>query len=218
MIETGVYFGDVHSSLDLDLILSEVNIPPAEPKTNYIDVPGRDGSLDLTETHGLVKYKDRDCKFVFTVSPEDILTFEERKTHVSNTLNGRKCKIILDKDPNYYYQGRLTVDEYLQDRNLLKIVVTARIAPYKLKQKITIATFNVTTTEKLIIIKNDRKQVVPKITCTAETTFTFEGNQFTLSAGTHQVLDILLSEYDNIFRVYATENGTVTFEYQEGAL
>lgn len=218
MIETGVYFGDAHSFYDLDLILSSVNIPPATPKTNYIDIPGGDGSIDLTEAHGEIKYSDRNCSFIFTVSPEDNLTFEERKKAVSNILNGRKCKITLDKDSDYYYNGRLSVNQYKQDGNLKQITIDARVGPYKYKQKETVVTFAIDTTEKMFLLKNDRKSVVPKITCTAETTIIFDENTFTLAAGTHQILEICLVESENILKITGKAKGTVTFTYQEGAL
>ena len=69
----GIQFNDIHSYYDLNLILSVVNIPPAQPKTNYVDLPGGEGSLDLTEALGEVKYNDRDCTFTFTMNPTDHL-------------------------------------------------------------------------------------------------------------------------------------------------
>lgn len=127
----GIWFNDIHSYADLNLILSAVNIPPAVPKTTYIDIPGADGSADLTEVHGEVKYKDRECSFTFTVFPYE--NFEEKKTYISNLLNGKRCKIRLDKDAEYYWLGRCKVNEYASDRSLNKIVVAATVAPYKYK-------------------------------------------------------------------------------------
>lgn len=143
----GVNFGNIHSYRNLNLILSEVSIPPATPKTTYIDVPGADGSLDQTEALGEVKYKERDCEFLFSVLPTD--DFEEKKTEVSNLLNGQVFKITLDKDPDYYYQGRCTVDKYKSDKMLRQITVKAKVHPYKFKQSITTQSWTITTTKNL---------------------------------------------------------------------
>lgn len=218
MIETGVYFGDVHSFFDLDLILSSVNIPPAKPKTNNIDIPGGDGSIDLTEAHGEVKFKDRDCTFTFTVTPDDAMSFEERKTHVANVLNGLKCKIILDKDDKYYYVGRCTINQYKQDGHLKQITVNAKVEPYKYKIDKTIVTVATTETEKLLLLKNSRKSVVPKITCSTDTEIAYNGIAFTLKKGTHQVLDFALTQPETVISIMSALPGTTTFEYQEGAL
>lgn len=127
----GIWFDNTHSYNDLNLILSSVSIPPAAVKTNYIDIPGADGSLDMTEALGAVRYKDRSCSFVFSVFPYE--DFEEKKKQISNLLNGRRCKIKLDKDSEYYWVGRCSVNNYASDRNLHKITVNATVNPYKYK-------------------------------------------------------------------------------------
>lgn len=217
MIETGVYFNDIHSFYDMDLILSSVEISPAIPKTTYVKVPGRDGALDLTEAHGEVKFDDRTIKFVFTVNPGDRMTFKERKSAVANALNGLRCKITLDKDPDYYYEGRCKVDEYKQDKNLKQIVVSATVKPYKLKHRFSVYSFDLTAAEQIVTLENERKTVVPVIECTADNTLiVFEGNDFNLSAGTHKILDICLTAGKHEFNL--SGSGTIIFTYQEGAL
>lgn len=141
MIETGIAFGNIHSFRDLDLILSEAVIPPATPKTSYVDIPGADGSVDMTEAHGEVKYSDRTgAKFTFYMNPAGDLSeeaWEAKKMEISNRLNGLRCNITLDKDPDYYWQGRCTVSDHSHNKKLRKFVVGARLAPYKLKQDVT---------------------------------------------------------------------------------
>lgn len=144
----GVKFNDIHSYRNLNLILSEVSIPPATPKTSYIDVPGADGSLDQTEALGEVKFNNRDCEFLFSVLPTD--DFEQKKTEVSNLLNGQVCKITLDKDADYYYQGRCSVDEYKCDKMLRQITVKAKVHPYKYKQTVTTKSWAIGKTKNLV--------------------------------------------------------------------
>lgn len=217
MIETGIYFDDIHSYYDLNLILSASEIPPATPKTSYIDVPGADGSLDLSETHGEVKFSDRECKFTFTVNPIDDLTWEERKTEVSNLLNGKRCKITLDKDEDFYYLGRCSVDEYASDKRINKIVIFAKVNPYKFKQNITVVKADLSTTPKTINIINSRKTVSPVITCTNNNTVViYEGATYNMNAGEHKFLNIQLKEGNNTLTV--SGGGSITFTYQEGEL
>jgi hypothetical protein len=217
MIETGVLFDDIHSFHDLNLILSSVKISPAKPKTAYIDIPGGDGSLDFTEAHGEVKYKDRDCSFTFSVNPAETMSFEEKKTQVSNVLNGTRRKITLDKDSDYYYDARITVDDYLQDRNLKQIKITATAKPYKLKQHETEVEVALTADEQEVNLQNGRKSAVPVVTCTdADTTIVFDDYTIKASAGTHKYLNVCLKEGNNIVKV--SGSGTITFTYQEGEL
>lgn len=209
----GIWFDNVHSYDDLNLVLSEVNIPPATARTKFVDIPGGDGSIDLTEALGEVKYKDRKCKFTFTVFPYD--DFEEKKKEISNLLNGKKCKITIDKDPDYYWTGRCSVDSYASKKNLHKIVVGATVAPYKLKTTQT----NVTIPSGVNIVgtlRNGKKTTVPTIINTAAATIIFNGGRYNINAGTHKILNIELVEGINTVTVTSTE--PVKFTYQEGDL
>ena len=197
----GMYFDSVHSYTDLNLVLSSVNIPPAEVKKNYIDIPGGDGSVDLTAALGEVRYKDRECTFTFSCFPQD--DFEEKKTRISNLLNGTVCRIRLDKDPGYYYQGRCFVNEY------------ATVVPYKLKTNVTTVTIRAGESVSAVLA-NSRKSVVPTITTTANATINFGGNTYSLNAGTHTILNIELKQGNNMVTV--TSTAPVTFAYQEGDL
>lgn len=220
MIETGVLFNNIHSFFDLNLILSVVEITPASPKTVYVDIPGADGSLDLTEAHGEVKYSDRTFKFTFTMNPAGGLSeraWEEKKTEVSNALNGLACRITLDKDPDYYWQGRCNVDSYKSNKRLRQFVIVARVRPYKFKQKETAVTFALMETAKTVSIQNSRRSVCPVINCTNDNTvIVFNGNTFTFNAGQHQNLNIRFTE--GINQVTISGTGQVTFTYQEGDL
>ena len=103
----GVLFGNKHSYKDWGLLLTErpVISPPAV-KTTYVDIPGANGSLDLTEvmSHD-VKYKDRDIKCSFHVLA-DRKNWHDIYSNIQDYLHGQKLKVILDEDPCYYYEGR----------------------------------------------------------------------------------------------------------------
>ena len=198
MIETGISFGNIHSFYDLNLILSGSEIPPAKPKTTYVDIPGADGSVDLTEANGEVKFYDRDCKFTFTMNPSDDLSdvaFEEKKTEVSNLLNGREFKITLDKDDGFYYLGRCEVSEYLSNKRLRQIVITAKVKPYKFKQKVTGISFELSGKEQVVTIKNSRKSVSPEILSSGgDVTIVFNGTSYNPEFGLHKALGIVFVE------------------------
>lgn len=216
MIETGISFGELHSFWDLDLILASAIIPPASPKESYIDIPGANGSIDMTEAHGEVKYSDRTATFTFHMKPTGDLSdaaWEAKKTEISNRLNGLRCNIALDKDPDYYWQGRCKVNEHTSTKKQRKIVVGARLAPYKLKKDVTRISANLTANPVEITLTNARKPVSPTITCTGNTKLVFDGIEYNFSAGTCKILDIQLKEGETT--VSASGTGIVTFEYQE---
>lgn len=214
----GTDFGGIHSHRDLRLIEQLVDVQPAEPKLNMIDVPGADGSKDLTEQPaGRVVYKDRHIKWTYALYPGENWNGKHRQ--VSNALNGKRCRITLHDDPAYYYVGRLTVKKYKTDKALRQISIEATCSPYMLKQEVTTRTEAIGTEYTSIILNNDRKPVVPTITVDVETVLLWNGATYTINAGEHKLLNVELQEGDNNLLAKTTDGaGTITLTYQEGAL
>jgi phage-related protein len=48
-----------------------------------------------------------------------------------NEIHGKRVKITIDDDPNYYYLGRVKVNEWESDKATATIVLTAEVEPYK---------------------------------------------------------------------------------------
>ena len=212
----GVYFDDIHSYDDLNLFLAPFVPKPATPKTTYVDIPGGDGSLDMTEAHGEVKYKDRDFVFTFTVNPAETMSFDEKVMQVSNALNGKRCKIILDRDAGYYWQGRCSINSYAQNRTVKQVIVNAKVKPYKYKKEETVVTVSLTSASQNVTLTNGRKTAIPTITCTGNATIQYGGVSFNLIAGEHRTPDICLKEGRNTLAV--SGSGKITFKYQEADL
>lgn len=214
----GTDFGGVHSYRDLHLVQNPVNVEPAKPKLNFIDVPGADGSKDFTESPaGRVVFNTRKITWTFKLYPGD--DWAAKYTEVSNAINGRACKITLDDDPDWYYVGRVSVDKHAADGILHTITVVATCQPYKLWQNELTATESLTTTYKTLLLTNNRMRVVPTIKVTAPTTLLWDGNTFSLAAGTHKILDIELTEGANYLQAKTTSGtGSITVTYRKGAL
>lgn len=221
----GVKFNDSHSYYDLNLILSESTISPAAPKENYVDIPGADGSLDLTEALGNVRYSDRTGKLVFSVLPSD--DFEEKKSEIANFLNGQKFKITFDKDPDWYYIGRCKINDHKCDKRVGKITVDLKLQPWKLKVNETVITITGDALQEYEFnLKNSRMPVCPVFT----TKFGFDlvvkdasANDVWYHASdnaTVKWLDFQLTEGDNFVEIYPNDpiNDEITITYQEGSL
>ena len=210
----GVKFDDYHSYLDFGLILSSHSIEGAKPKTEMIDIPGSDGSLDLSEYFGDVKYKDRKLSFTFSTigRPSEFL---QNYSRVQNLVNGRKMKIVLDDDPDFYYVGRVTVDEWKSKPRVGSITIDCDCEPYKYKTYETVVVNKISGSET-IIYDNLRKWVTPVFAVTAPVTITFEGTSVVLDAGEYTVPAIEFKQGQNI--VTYTGDTVVTVKYQEGGL
>lgn len=214
----GTDFGGVHSYYDLHLVQASVEVAPAEPKLDFIDIPGADGAKDFSEAPaGRVVYNTRELTWVFKLYPSD--DWAAKYAEVNNALNGRRCHITLDADPDHYYVGRLAVTAQEAEGILHTITVVATCQPYKLKQSETIRTVSVSTTQQTISLLNEHKPAIPLIKVTAETTLGWNGGFITLSPGEHRSLDIELpAGVSKMTAKTVSGTGTLTLTYQEGAL
>ena len=212
-------FSSIDSYKDLGLLLLPRKIPKPTPKTNYVDIPGGDSSLDLSEVVAdEIKYNDYVIPFEFHVIDEN-LDWDSKVSEIANRLNGRKKNIIISSDSDYYYVGvRCEVSEFSSNKRLGNIAINCRVKPYKLKRIKSSYSFDLgnTKTTKEIRINNDRMTTLPSIICSESVNVTFNGNTYVLNAGTHEILDILFKEGLNILTVEGT--GTFTLNYQEGSL
>lgn len=187
----GVTFGDKHTYRDWGLLPTlRPEVSPPEPKITRVNIPGADGSLDLTQVlTDDVKYKNRIIDFEFLVIGgrgrwsmlySDILDY----------LHGQSMQIILDEDPEYYYNGRVEVDSWKSNQDTSRIALVAEVEPYKLSRISTTEpwlwdTFNfetgiitnynampfdsiTTPNQRFYCIVSGRKWIVPTFTVVSE--------------------------------------------------
>jgi hypothetical protein len=216
----GTDFGGVHSFYDLNLIQQKVDVQPAEPKLNLVNIPGADGTKDMSELPGgRLAYKDRKITWTFALYPGE--NWDAKHRQVSNALNGKRCKITLDADPDYYFFGRLTVKKYNRDKALRQITIEATCTPWIWKKDLTVVTKTLvaSSTFTALFLRNEKKPVVPTIETTAAATIRWKGKEVAIPAGSFTSLDIELQEGDNVLEIKTSASScTVKITYQEGSL
>lgn len=130
-----VTFGNKNSYADFGLILDHKEMGKPEPRTNYIDVPARDGHLDLTEAFGEVKYKERKHIFYFSYIGSDA-NWAKTLSALNNYINGQKLNIYFEED--YYWVGRCSVGDAQTKKGIREFTIECDCEPYKYKIEETI--------------------------------------------------------------------------------
>lgn len=137
-------FDGVNTYEDFHLIPSSrptISAPGVE--TKFVTIPGKDGSIDLSEflRSGRSAFGDRAGTFEFYVeNGYDNPEFEEEfwmtiYPRIFNELHGRKFKMVLQEDdPDYYWEGRFTVDKYeAGDGKHSVVAISYAVGPFKRK-------------------------------------------------------------------------------------
>lgn len=136
-----ITFGDKNTWDDWKLVPeTQPIISPPSQKTNYIDIPGANGSLDMSEIlTGYPLFNNREGSFTFIVLNKQGVyqPYENRKKlakvaeDIMEYLHGRSMKMILEDDPLYYYEGRFTVSSVSPEEDFSTIEISYNVGPYK---------------------------------------------------------------------------------------
>ena len=132
----GVKFNGLHSYDEWGLLLSKKEIGSPTAKEKKVDIEGADGELDFTEALGGVKFNNRTLKFTFKkggMTPVSILALV---SDIQDAIHGKKLKVTLDDDPDWYYYGRIKVADFNLEKTIGTVVIEVDAEPYKLKQNL----------------------------------------------------------------------------------
>jgi phage-related protein len=204
---------------DWKLILTAKDITPPEPKTNYVDIDGMSGSLDLSEAlTGEITYKDRIISASFWTDNGTRADRNRLLREITTALHGKKVKIIEPDDPTHYFYGRVKITS---QNNILPyaeftIEVTCEPWRYALEDSIRSITVNSDTPVNLIIHNNGVKTVCPVITVTGSVVIIHNGARIPLATGSYKISDLKFTHGVNIVGV--SGNGSVKLTYKEADL
>lgn len=206
----GVIFGEKHSWHDYEAIMNYARITPPAIKENYVDIAGGNSTIDLTEAVGGVVFNDGNIEFKFT------LFFEEQKNRMKSQLHGRRVDIILEKEPEYYYDGRLSFDNEQLNKTVYELYANAKVKPYKMERNLSVHVEKVTEREKDILLFNDRMPTMPVITIEGNVKLKYGQLIFDLTNGVYQIAEVTL--YDGMNRLTVSGNGSIKLEYRKGMI
>ncbi len=115
-------------------------ISPPSVRTNYIDIPGRNGSLDLSEVlTGYPLYQDRSGSLKFYVMHDYWVDdqgnnqWQETYRTIAEYLHGQRLYMQLEDDKSYYYEGRFALDNWTSDEHYSTITIKYVLEPFKWK-------------------------------------------------------------------------------------
>lgn len=137
-----------------------LRVPPPAQKTNTVDVPGSNGRLDMSDSlNGHPVFDTRSGSWTFYVINKgteinyDYGEWYDRFSEIANSIHGRTVKVVLQDEPEYYYKGRMTVNDYAPDDTWSKLTLGFEFFPYKLKEEIAdTGTVNINGTGDITVV------------------------------------------------------------------
>ena len=214
----GTKFGGLHSSADLHLIQQKIEIGSPAPKTVLVEIPGANGSKDLTEALGVgVAFGDRAIKWTFALYPG--ADWERKRSAVCNAIHGKRMHITPDGEEGWYYDGRITVADHKSEKRLRQITVSAVCAPYRLKETETVVSAeNIGTEFTEISCEIGAMPLVPTITAAQETIIQWGDYTIAIPVGDSLLPALRMSGTQVLKAKVESGTGRITIKWREGSL
>lgn len=239
-----IIFGTKNTWADWFLIPSSRPVfTPPKPKTKFVDIPGADWHLDLTTSlTGDIAYEAREGSIEFIVDNGQLSDYKadawfDVYSEIMDYLHGQMVRATLEDDPNFYYEGRFSVNEWKSDPHNSKVVIDYVVAPYKYEANSSLEDWlwdpfsfesgivreykNLRVDGKLeFVVVGRRMSVTPSFIVASDDgsglKVTFNGSTYNLPDGTSRVINIRTVEGENTLTF--TGNGTVSIDYRGGRL
>ena len=104
--------------------------PPAQ-KVKTLEIPGGDGVIDLSQSlTGYPVYQNRTGSIEFIVM-NDFKPWHMAYSDIMDYLHGQKLRAVLEDDPEYFYEGRFTVNVWKSEKDWSRIIIDYDVGPYK---------------------------------------------------------------------------------------
>ena len=206
---------------------------PPQIKTHYIEIPGGDGVIDLTESlTGRPTFGNRTGSFEFYVD-NDFKDWTHLYSELLAQFHGQQLMAILEDDPKYYYFGRFSVNNWKSDAARSSIVIDYNVDPYKRSLHSSTDdwiwdTFNFETdlafvyrnividAERTVRIIGGNMPVIPTIVVSTSMVAVFKGKAYQLNAGENYLNGIVIQNGENAITFKGS--GTVEIRFEWGKL
>ena len=214
-------------------------------RTNYIDVPGMNGVLDLTEA--LTKYptyENREGTLDFHVL-NDHENWKDIYHKIAKYLHGQRRTLKLEDDPDFYYEGRFSIERWESNNNgtWSDVSINYYLDPYKYYKKLSTeenaSLYSNISVNSSSVTKNfggtgtiGDMPVVPTIVASSVgntgVTITFTNSELGISNlsktissnGTRKFYDMVFSDLSgsNTCKLVVNGIGTISISFRRGEL
>ena len=217
--ERSFWFGEYNTWKHWNCILTQKDITPPEPKTNYVELDGMSGSLDLSEAlSGEVTYHDRVITATFWTCTGNYQDRARLLREIMCILCGRRMRIIEPDSYNGFYYGRVRVTSITNTQAYAEFSIEALCDPwlYDEFQRIEYRIALEDGTNEWAYYNWGVKTVCPEIEVEGNVILTCNGITTEATTGRYKITTFKLFPGENTILV--SGQGTVTLTVQEATL
>lgn len=213
-------FDQYNTWTDWGLILTaKTDVTPPEVKTNYVDIAGMSGSLDLSDVlSGEPTFEMRTFSASFCACDTSYEARKSLMTSIISAIHGRKLKIMEPDDTGHYFLGRVMVKNVNHTISHTEFTVDCICEPwrYEMKEAVQVIPVNSRNPVNVRVHNSGRKTICPDITVSGQVTFTCQGVTSQATDGKYKITTFKLYQGENVIQV--SGSGTLTLTYRRADL
>ena len=104
-------------------------VAPPQPRINYVEIPGRDGALDLTAfLTSQLTFGQRSGSWEFIID-NGWESWEATRFKLHRDLHGKVFYIVLEDVPEWYWFGRIVISDYQSGDSNNKVTLNYTVDP-----------------------------------------------------------------------------------------
>lgn len=207
------------------ILCDDLEIGTPEAIAKFVEIPGADGALDLTETlTGGINYGMREISFSLfaardviagTQTPATETNFAEIRRRFAVAYLGKLVQLQTPDDTSRYYKGRLQMDAK-SGFNSGTIPIIVQCQPWHYKNSVTTRRVSVSASD--VLFTNEMMKTVPTFTVTTGgARVIHKGVTYNLQAGENTFEGIVFGPGEN--RVsFASVSDPITVSWQEASI
>lgn len=228
-----VTFGSKNTWDDWHLVsASRPKIAMPAVKSKWVDIPGTDGQMELyRRIYGVPLYENREGTLEFVVHDYGHRTWSELYSEIAMYLHGQPMTLVLEDDPDYYYEGVMSVGEWKSGAYASSISINYKLRPFKFEIDEDFPNWdpldydmNQATAAKTVSVSNEtitsvkvlRRRVIPAFFCSSPMTVVHGSAEYKLDRGANRLTDIVLEKGDQSLTFKG--NGKVLIDCRGGLL
>lgn len=212
----GVTIASIDTNTQWGLILCAdlvIGTPPL--KSNLVDIPGRDGTVNMSYVVNGPVYGDRQIAFSLFCSCNDD-NLNQKRAALAAHCHGQVCDFYLPMDATHYYRGLFNVGP-ITGFNSGKIPVSVIAEPYAYKTSATTVSKTLTGSADSVTLNNEQMPASATLVTSGAITLVYDGTTYTIAAGT-KPLPFKIPPGGCTVTITGTASETVSITYQEGRI
>ena len=196
------------------IVVESFKIGIPEPQLTTVEVPGRNGKLDMSEAlTGHLTYNNRSIEIILgIIGSEEVI--EQKRLVLLNLVNKPKCKIKFSHIQGYF-EGRCVVVDTSREHGHYTIKLNCDCFPYRYLDNEFSQTRTLNSTPTILSCLCLMMPVVPILETSSSATIKHKTSTFTVQKGIH-TLPILFKQGTNELTV--SGSGTLKITYRQGVL